>query len=241
MATTFPYGYKPDASGVLGMGTRLTRAQLESMTTIARLDPEFWRRQIAMYEEAARQGVPLGPGTGWRIQPNPPPPGFAKPGNSNHEGFMDDEAVAVDNVPDRSWTWMQNNCARFHLRTFRDVNSEPWHTQPSEIPAGRDWRTQPWNLKRVDLPGPPTLPRVPRPVLRKGNKGLAVRRLINLTKFFKWYPARFMGDKNDGIYGDRLVRGVKNMQRALKVPIHGTYDRRTARALSNFLKAVSQL
>ncbi len=241
MATTFPYGYKPDASGTLGMGTRLTRAQLESMTTIARMDPECWRRHIAMYEEAARQGVPLGPGTGWRIQPNPPPAGFAPPGNSNHEGFMDDEAVAIDNVPDKSWTWMQNNCAKFGLRTFRDVNSEPWHTQPAEIPAGRNWRTQPWDLKRFNLPGPPPLPKVPRPVLRKGDKGLGPRRLINLTKFFKWYPRRYMGDKNDGLYGDRLVRGVRNMQRALKVPVHGTYDRRTARALRNFLVAVSKL
>ena len=80
MATTYPYSYKPDANGVLGMGTRLTRSQLEAQTTVANLDIEFWRRSIAMFEAAAKAGVPLGPGTGWRIQPNPAPPGFAHPG-----------------------------------------------------------------------------------------------------------------------------------------------------------------
>ena len=51
---------------------------------------------------ALTQGVHLGVGTGWRIQPNPPPPGFAAPGNSNHEGFPADGvtggAVAIDTV-----------------------------------------------------------------------------------------------------------------------------------------------
>ena len=84
---------------------------------------------------------------------------------------MSTEAVAIDTVPEPSWSWMEANCARFGLRTFRDVNGEPWHIQPSEIPPGRNWRREPWNLKRFNLPGPPPLPRVPRPVLRRGDRG----------------------------------------------------------------------
>ena len=241
MATRFPYGYQKNAAGVEGMGTMLTRSQIEVQTTVANLDIEFWRRTIAMMEAAARQGVPLGPGTGWRIQPDPPPPGFAQPGNSNHEGFMTREAVAIDMVPEPSWPWMFNNCGRFGLRTFRDVNDEPWHQQPSDIPAGRDFRREPWTLARWNLPGPPSLPRVPRPVLRRGSEGLGVRRLINHLKFWKWYPARFRNDRNNGHYGIRCGRGVRNMQRALKVPVNGIYDRRTARALRTFLIAMDKL
>ena len=240
MATTYPYGYRKDANGVMGMGTRLTRSQLEAQATVANLDIEFWRRTIAMMEQAAKEGVPLGPGTGWRAD-QPDKPGFAPNGNSNHQGFMSREAIAMDMVPNTSWNWMQANCSKFGLRTFANVNDEPWHQQPLDVPAGRNWRQDPWNLPRFNLPSPPSLPRVPRPVLRRGDSGLGVRRLINILKFWKWYPPRFRSDKNNGEYGFRCGRGVRNMQRALKVPVNGIYDRRTARALRNFLAAMSAM
>jgi hypothetical protein len=241
MAPTYPYGYKKDANGVEGLGTMLTRSQLEAQQTVANLHPEFWRRTIALMEKAAKEGVKLGVGTGWRVQPNPPPPGFAKPGNSNHEGFMSDKAVAIDTVPNIAWDWLERNCAAYGLRTFRNVNSEPWHIQPADIPASRSYRTEPWSLPRFNLPGPPSPPKVPRPVLNRGDKGLGVRRLINQLKFWKWYPQEYMDDKNDASYGQRCVTGVKNMQQALKVPVNGTYDRRTAKALRRHLEAMSKL
>jgi len=245
MATTYPYGYKKDANGVMGMGTRLTRSQLEQQQTVAQLHPEFWRRTIKMMEDAAKAGVPLGVGTGWRKQPDPPPPGFAKPGNSNHEGFPADGtsggAVAIDTVPEPSWNWMEKNCATYGLRTFRNVNSEPWHIQPVDIPASRSYRSEPWKLPRFNLPGAPSTPTVPRPVLKRGDEGRGVRRLIRQLKFFKWYPPEHVGDGNDGKYGWRCQRGVKNMQKALKVEVNGVYDRRTARALRKFVEAVNQL
>lgn len=161
----YPYGYTPDAHGVQGMGTMLTRAECEAKQTVHKLHPEFWRRTIALMEFAYQAGVPLGVGTGWRVQPNPPPPGFAPPGNSNHEGFPADGssggAVAIDTVPDRSWAWMETRCAQFGLRTFRDVNDEPWHIQPIEIPAGRNWRTEPWQLEPWPLPGDEEEPDMP--------------------------------------------------------------------------------
>lgn len=235
MAQVFPYGYG---------SAKLTRPQLESCTTIAKLHPEFWRRSMAMFEAAASAGVALGPGTGWRIQPSNKP-GFAAPGNSNHEGFPANGsaggAVAIDTVPPSSWDWMERNCARYGIRSFRNVNNEPWHIQPSDIPAGRSYRSSPWTLAKFDLPGREKLPTVPRPILRVGDKGLAVRRLINVTKFFKWYPPRFMDDRNDGLYGKRATQAVKEMQRALKVKVTGNYDRRTAQALRRLYAAIARL
>jgi hypothetical protein len=138
--------------------TRLTRSELMARSTVSRLHPEFRRRMLAMMDAAAAVGVDLGVGTGWRVQP-PAKPGFAQPGNSNHEGFPagpeSTGAVAADMVPAAGWPWMEKNAARFGLRTFRNVNSEPWHIQPAEIPASRNWRTKPWKLDTFPLPAPP--------------------------------------------------------------------------------------
>jgi GH25 family lysozyme M1 (1,4-beta-N-acetylmuramidase) len=125
-------------------------------TTVARLHPEFRRRVIALMKFAAMNGKALGVGTGWRIQPDPPPPGFARPGNSNHESFPagsnSPTAVAADMVPNSSWNWMEANVAKFGLKTFRNVNNEPWHIQPVEIPNSRNWRRDPWSLPAFNLP-----------------------------------------------------------------------------------------
>ena len=59
-------------------------------------------------------------------------PGYAQiayPGTSNHEDdTFQNSAMAVDNV---GWQdgWMADNVARFGLKTFWNVGSEPWHTQ----------------------------------------------------------------------------------------------------------------
>lgn len=158
---TFPYGY---AGSPQGMGTQFTIAQYEQQRTIRQLNFEFWRRTKAIMEFAASQGVPLGVGTGWRIQPSNPGPGFAQPGNSNHEGFPADGtsggAVAADMVPSTSWGWMQSKLPLFGLRSFQFVNNEPWHIQPLEIPASRNFRKAPWVLQVWPLPGfqPPSPP-----------------------------------------------------------------------------------
>lgn len=135
----------------------LTRAQLEAKETVYKLHPEFWRRTIALMEFAWTRGILFGVGTGWRVQPDPPPSGFAPAGNSNHEGFPADGysggAVAIDTVCDVSWNWMETNLDVYGLRSFRDVNDEPWHIQPIEIPASRSYRTEPWDLERWPLPG----------------------------------------------------------------------------------------
>lgn len=161
---TFPFGY---AGSPQGMGTQFTIAQYEQQRTIRQLNFEFWRRTKALMEFAATQGVPLGVGTGWRIQPGSKP-GFASPGNSNHEGFPADGvsggAVAAGMVPSTSWGWMQGQVGRFGLRTFQFVNNEPWHIQPSDIPASRNYRRAPWVLNVWPLPfDPPPPPPPPQP------------------------------------------------------------------------------
>lgn len=161
--TTYPFGYlRPPAGGPQGMGTQLTLAQYETYRTVRNLNFEFKRRVFALMERAAFEGVPLGIGAGWRVQPVNGGPGFASPGNSNHEGFPADGvsggAVAADMVPDVSWSWMGRMVASYGLRTFAKVNNEPWHIQPYEIPASRNRRTAPWVLQPYILPGPPIKP-----------------------------------------------------------------------------------
>ena len=54
----------------------------------------------------------------------------APPGRSMHE-----LGLAADLAGD--FTWLGNNVGRFGLVTFADVNDEPWHVQPVELPKGR--------------------------------------------------------------------------------------------------------
>ena len=240
---TFPYGYAADSRGILGMGTMLTWDQMVTKTTVNRLHPEVQRRFKALIAHAQKQGVPLGPGTGWRVQPVNKP-GFAQPGNSWHESTpvnpASATAFAIDTVPNISWNWMEANCARFGFRSFRAVNEEPWHIQPIEIPAGRSWATTPPKVQRFNLPGQPTVV-VPRPVLRRGNESRQVRMLIDALKFWKWYPDRWMADTNNGQFGLRTENGVKEMQRALKQTVDGVYGVRTAAAYKRFLEAMAKL
>jgi hypothetical protein len=56
----------------------------------------------------------------------------APPGMSMHE-----IGLAVDLAPSTEFDWIKENAARFGLRSFFDVNNEPWHVQPSELPGSR--------------------------------------------------------------------------------------------------------
>lgn len=88
-------------------------------------------------------------------------------------------------------------------------------------------------------PPPPPPPGLhagaPLPVLQIGSSGAEVTKLINVLKFWKWYPAEFMNDVNNGQYGQRTATGVRNMQTALRVLVSGNYDLLTAKAYSAML------
>jgi peptidoglycan hydrolase-like protein with peptidoglycan-binding domain len=69
----------------------------------------------------------------------------APPGMSMHE-----IGLAADMTGDMGW--LGDNAARFDLQTFENVNSEPWHVQPAELPRGRaayqkkpQWGMPPWD------------------------------------------------------------------------------------------------
>lgn len=68
----------------------------------------------------------------------------APPGRSMHE-----IGLAADLTGD--FAWLAANVAEFDLKTFEDVNREPWHVQPAELPNGRSsyeqskaWGMPPW-------------------------------------------------------------------------------------------------
>jgi hypothetical protein len=145
------------------MGTLLTWPQMLTKSTVNRLHPEVLRRFEALIHFAHKVGVPLGVGTGWRsLQPDKP--GFAKNGNSWHQSCplmpISATAFAIDTVPNTSWPWLEERCGNFGFRTFRNVNNEPWHIQPTEIPTARKYATSPPVIYKWDLPGtqkPPTV------------------------------------------------------------------------------------
>lgn len=58
----------------------------------------------------------------------------APPGRSMHGiGLAADLVVA----PAGDYRWLADNASKFGLKTFADVNKEPWHVQPVELPNGR--------------------------------------------------------------------------------------------------------
>ena len=95
-----PYGYS---------GRTITEDALKAKHTFNRLHPEMQRRFLGLSKALAAKGVPLGVGTGWRVQPTGKR-GFASPGNSWHEGVPVEaqaNALAIDAVPSSSFNAME--------------------------------------------------------------------------------------------------------------------------------------
>ena len=156
---TFPDGY----------GTsRKTQRQIKARWDVQALDDEFVRRVLWMMRIAKRNGHDLGIGGGarsaaqqralflarhhvspsgtilfegqrWALNTGAAP--AAPPGRSWHEDDATPTGgMAVDMVGDLAW--MQDNAGWFGLRTFANVNGEPWHIQPGELPTARaPWTT----------------------------------------------------------------------------------------------------
>jgi len=243
--TTFPFGYGNPPS-------MLTWEEMLTKSTVANLHPEVKRRLHALISAAAAVGIPLGVGTGWRVQPDPPPPGFTKPGNSWHESCpcapVSATALAIDTVPSTSWAWMEDHCANFGFRTFRNVNKEPWHIQPSEIPAGRRYATvlpplYTWTLPGDDLPPEP--PPTPvsgvfevqgyRKTVQQGSSGKMAKmcqQQINLIAG--------QGVAEDGQFGPQSVAALKNVQTVLGVAADGQCGPQTWQAMENGIRVQAE-
>jgi hypothetical protein len=213
---------------------RLTAEQLERQPKWNRLHPEFRRRLMAMFIAAKAAGVDLGIGSGWRSSERqrqvflsryvPSPTGTinwdgkkwakkkgvaaaAPPGLSYHEETdKDGFAFAADIVGDIKW--MNANCERFGLIHFANVNREPWHVQPAELPRSRaQYRGQKLGLSAPPTVQPPPLVKptslaYPGSPVRLGSKGEAVKhvqRVVNASPI-------------DGSFGGVTDRAVKAWQ-----------------------------
>ena len=239
MTNLYPFGYQ---------GRRLTWDRMLLQSTVNRLHPEVLRRFKALIEYAATEGRPLGVGTGWRVQPNPPPPGFAKPGNSWHESCpvnpASATAMAIDTVITNSWDWMERNCGDFGFRTFRHVNNEPWHIQPIEIPTSRKFATVCPVLPSWPLPGvPPVTPPTTgvftvqgyRKTVKQGTQGKMAKmcqQQINLIAG--------QGVVEDGNFGNQSVAALKNVQTVLGVSADGICGNQTWQAFEDGIKVQAE-
>lgn len=145
---------------------RLTVDQMATRQTWAMLHPEFRRRLLALFDDAQANGKDIGIGEGWRsseqqarvffqrhlevssggccrvegkrYQLRPGMAHAAPPFRSYHEsvGFPSGSwAAAADLVGDI--TWAHSRVADYGLLHFAEVNNEPWHFQPSELPRSR--------------------------------------------------------------------------------------------------------
>ena len=205
MVRTYLYGYP--AAGQAQQ--RLTLVELEAKTTWRRTDPEFRRRLLAMFDAAQDEGHDLGLGGAWRsgaiqlatalqrhilveeggcctykgkrYQLRPKTAHAVFPGLSYHEETTAaGEALAADLIGDL--VWANANCWRFGLLHFAQVNGEPWHHQPVELPRSRSKYTGQqlavWPLPAKPTPPAPIPPAppltedddMPRPLIIVGNE-----------------------------------------------------------------------
>lgn len=139
-----PYGYN---------GKRVPLDQLRSMEQFRSLNPKLQERLLSMFRANPNIGIGGGgrsteqqrqlflsryrktskktdifwEGSYWEHVSGAP---AAPPGRSMHE-----IGLAADLVGDMDW--IKKNAGKFGLRSFFDVNNEPWHVQPSELPGSR--------------------------------------------------------------------------------------------------------
>lgn len=213
MTATYPWGYS---------GQRLTLAEMEQHSSWSLIDPEMRRRVVAMMDAAQADNVELGVGGGARstqqqtmlflsryAQHTCPSDvvwdgkcwdhvsgaSAAPPGSSYHEvttpqGF----ALALDMVGD--WRWMGVNAVAYGLHDFSDVNNEPWHIQPLEIPNGRRYYDAARDaLQHFNLPGTTPPPKPPEDDMK-----LAVMIMTNTQP-----PTTYLGTEEPVTQADGTV------------------------------------
>lgn len=239
---TFPSGYA---------GSEITLAQMRSKHQ-ARYHPEAWRRieAVAIASGGLLGLAPIealcGIGGGarttaeqrasWERDPNT----FARPGNSFHEtvtwasGLVGAQAVdwvGRDGRHDEAWKWLRDNAGLYGIKTFWNVNGEPWHSQCVELPNS----VSTWKSRGRPDPGTWTFPNQSAPVpdyglwslnpnkpeIREGSIGGAVV-----------YAQRVLTDKAgqglaaDGDFGPKTAQAVYNLQVFFGLATPGTADRR---------------
>lgn len=200
---------------------------------------------------AARYGKPAGTLIEyWELNPGAAP--MAPPGLSYHESVEPDgSCLAVDAIGDVLFA--DQHAAKFGLRHFGNAaKPEPWHFQPTEIPASRKnyvkalhFPLKVWGATAPPPvvpppPAPPALPVAPKPSqwlqLPVNLTGPEIFKLQSIMKMFGWYTG-----KADGWFGQMTERAVRTMQTALRITSDGVYGPQSAAALLKFLIAMQAL
>ena len=253
-----------------------TLAELQAWSEWQNLDPEYQRRALAIMDASIHAGRPLGIGSifrtfarqeslflsrhhivssggcctyqGKRWALNAGVAHAAPPGRSYHEATTRaGKALAIDFIGDLNF--LAQYCAAYGLLQFKDVNGEPWHSQPSELPKGRAQYVQATMdpLKTWPLPGyppPPAATKVyaPVPTLRQGasNDPTQVRAFQMHCNFWGWRDALGRTLVVDGDYGSRSAQACISMQQAFKITADGIYGPQSQRTLQAFLDMMAQ-
>jgi hypothetical protein len=95
----------------------------------------------------------------------------------------------------------------------------------------------------IEQPVDPNAPQiiVPQPTLQFGSAGPEAYKMINTLKQWKWYPAEWMDDTNNGEIGERGHQGIITMQQSLSLDPDGLYGPVSYLALTKFLMAMWEL
>jgi peptidoglycan hydrolase-like protein with peptidoglycan-binding domain len=213
-----------DSGGKLGwgQGVRTPQQQLQLFLERHTPDPQgtiIWNGQTYSKRPGVAAAVP--------------------PGRSMHE-----VGLAADLAGD--FAWLGKNVGRFGLMTFADVNHEPWHVQPVELPKGRQqyeqqgskWGAYPsYNMEfkkpdaaaqtqpaapvtGSDAPSPAAAPTLtPALVARPGDAGPAARVLIEALIARSVLPDA--AASRDGNYGTDDKELVLNYQRENGLVVDG--------------------
>lgn len=148
---------------------------------------------------------------------------------------------------------------KFGLKHFGNINGEPWHFQPAELPNSRR-NFKPtmvpltvWGGTPAPVPPPPPKPIVvvPAPTLRLvtpiNMSGPEVAKLQQIMTFWGWYgykdaTGKFIPYVADGWFGPKTADAVKKMQMVLGgLKVDGIYGPMTAAKYKAFAETMANL
>ena len=259
-------------------GQTKTREELLKWSVWLRIEPEFRRRILALMDACLAAGKKIGVGGAWRSsdqqknlflsryhieddgdytgdtfwngqywERNAGAAPAAPPGVSYHEPCTPEGyCLAVDMVGDVAF--MGTIAGNYGLVHFGNVNGEPWHLQPAEIPNSRRYFKADMVPLKVfggtPVPQPPKPPApiviVPAPTLRLVSPinmtGPEVAKLQQVMKFWGWYS-----NTCDGWFGPKTDEAVKRMQKALNVLQDGVYGPVTASKYKAFATTMASI
>ena len=203
------------SGGSVGFGEGLRSEEVQKALFLARYVPD-------------PNGATLYLGVRYRKLPNVA--GAAPPGRSMHE-----LGLAADLVGDMDW--VTKNCAKFGLKNFRNIGSEPWHVQPTELPNSRaeyEHDGSVWaKVQHVDPPTQPTASKgaisTTPPNVEPEDRGDVVRHLQDVLIRLQLIDEN---DANrDGYYGPATQAVIKKFQTDHGLGVDGRVGPKTWAAL----------